>query len=556
MKKLLLLYLSVIPSILFGQIPALNWANSTDFTVQSSAIMPNGNIISGGSFSGTNDFDPGADSLKLTAAGSLDMCLQMLDANGNLVWAKGFGSAEQDVIKSIATDEDGNIFVTGYFKETVDFDLGPGVSNLTSAGQQDLFILKLDHLGDFEWVKQIESQYAVLGNSIKLGLNGELLLAGSFGGTVNFGTTTLTSNSSSSAGVTDFFVAKLNATGDVVWATSAGSPGTDDCNDVTVDAQGNVYCTGDFQGQNIDFDPSMAQGLLSAHLGDYDGFVMKLNAIGEYQWAFSIGGAGRDRTVSIEVDAQDKIYVSGQFDGTSDFDPLGSSTNLTSTLNDLFIQKLNSDGTLVWVKVISGAGTQQCRDMFVSEAGEVHVVGFAMGDTDFDPSSNSQLITSSTNDWYGHITKLDVNGDLDWYSVFEGASNFIQAINFDIDDNLILTGQQYGIVDVDPTANVNNLNVAPYSANGAMVIKFGSNSTSSVPEADWVNLTVFPNPTENRINVLSPFEIEQITIYNSLGQNIMSTTVSSIELNNLPAGIYFVKVKTAESEYTRKIVKK
>jgi len=562
MKKLLLLILSVLPSFLFGQMPALNWANSTDYTVNSTAVMPNGNIISGGYFSGINDFDPGADSLKITSVGNLDMCLQMLDDSGNLIWAKGFGSAEQDVITSIVTDVDGNIFVTGYFQQTVDFDLGPGVFNLTSAGYKDIFILKLTNTGDFVWVKQIGSLYSDIGNSIKMGLNGELLLTGEFSGTVDFGSTTISSTLGylGSVSVSDIFVAKLSDSGNVLWVSNAGGTGSENGNDVTVDSQGNVYCTGDFQGLNIDFDPSAGQTLLSANPGDYDGFVMKLNANGAVQWAYSVGGSGRDRTSSIETDAFDKVYVSGQFNGSSDFDPLGNSTTISSTSNDVFIQKLNADGTLVWVKLISGAGGQACHDMFVSETGEAYIVGYASGDTDFDPSVNTQTITNATNNWYGYVTKLDANGNLDWFTVFEGTINFIKSINYDSNDNLILSGQQYGTIDVDPTGNVTNLNVAPFSTNSAMVIKYGSNSTTAVTtvaEQENVTLKIFPNPTQNIITIASAENIEVINIYNFLGQSVISNIKSSkIDLTALPDGIYFVKVKTSKNEYTHKIIKK
>ena len=125
---------------------ALQWAKSmggADRDYGSSiALDGSGNVYTTGFFEGTSDFDPGAGVFNLTSAGSVDIFVSKLDASGNFVWAKAMGGANLDVGYSIALDGSGNVYTTGYFFGTSDFDPGAGVANLTSAGIYDIFVAK------------------------------------------------------------------------------------------------------------------------------------------------------------------------------------------------------------------------------------------------------------------------------------------------------------------------------------------------------------------------------------------------------------------------------
>jgi hypothetical protein len=110
----------------------------------------NGNIYITGSFKGTVDFDPGNGTNNLTAVGESDVFIQKLDPSGNLLWVKSIGGSNFDSGLDLTTDVNGNVFTTGTFKGTVDFDPGNGVQNLTSNGQYDVFIQKLNSVGNFD----------------------------------------------------------------------------------------------------------------------------------------------------------------------------------------------------------------------------------------------------------------------------------------------------------------------------------------------------------------------------------------------------------------------
>ena len=147
MKCCVLVSLVFFSLFTFAQQPTFEWAKqmggTSDDYGRSIAIDASGNVYSTGSFQGTTDFDPGAGVFNLTSAGVEDIYIQKLDANGNFIWAKQMGGSGGDFGLSIDIDGSGNVYSTGKFEGTVDFDPGAGVFNFTSAGSSDIYTQKL-----------------------------------------------------------------------------------------------------------------------------------------------------------------------------------------------------------------------------------------------------------------------------------------------------------------------------------------------------------------------------------------------------------------------------
>ena len=117
------------------------------------ATDSSGNVYITGVFQTTVDFDPGAGVDNRTSAGSNDTFLSKYDASGNYQWTRAFGGTGSDLVYSVATDSSGNVYIAGYFRNTVDFDPGAGVDNRTSAGECDAFLSKYDASGNYQWTK-------------------------------------------------------------------------------------------------------------------------------------------------------------------------------------------------------------------------------------------------------------------------------------------------------------------------------------------------------------------------------------------------------------------
>jgi hypothetical protein len=298
-----------------------------------------GNIYTTGYFNGTADFDPGAGTVNLVSAGGNDIFISKLDVSGNYVWAKNMSGTGNEQGNSIAVDASANVYITGAFAGTVDFDPGAATVNLASAGNDDIFISKLDASGNYVWAKSTGGINQEQGRCIKFsGTN--IYLTGNFSGTVDFdpgaGTTNLIN-----VGNSDIFISKFDLAGTFVWVKGIGSSGIDVGNGITLDAAGNIYTSGYFNA-TADFDPGAGTAnLVSA--GGNDVFISKLDASGNYVWAKNMGGTSGDIAYADFVDAAGNIYTTGAFDGTADFDPGAGTINLTSAGggNDIFVSKLN-----------------------------------------------------------------------------------------------------------------------------------------------------------------------------------------------------------------------
>ncbi|MBX2979448.1 MAG: SBBP repeat-containing protein [Flavobacteriales bacterium] len=239
---------------------------------------------------------------------------------------------------------------------------------------------------------------------------------------------------------------------DLLWAGSMGGTGLDRGLSIAVDAAGNTYTTGFFQG-TVDFDPGPGTfEMVSA--GGYDVFITKLDAAGDLVWAKKMGGtANSDQGYAIALDADENIYVAGVFGGTADFDPGPGVFNMTSTgagTTDVFVSKLGPDGGFLWARQFAGQGFLRAPDLAIDPWGNVLVNGHFQGTADFDPGPGTFNLTSGgVNDAF--VVKLDPTGGLLWAKQFTGESSVIaESITTDSQGNVYSGGHFLNDTDFDP----------------------------------------------------------------------------------------------------------
>ncbi|MEN7548785.1 SBBP repeat-containing protein [Rapidithrix thailandica] len=369
------------------------WGGGIHDQGKSIALDSDGNVYTTGYFSGTVDFDPGTGIHDLSAKGSYDIFVQKLDQEGNFVWAISMGESGKDEGNSIALDSDGNVYTTGYFSGTVDFDPGPGTHNLSAKGSGDIFVQKLDQEGNFVWAKSMGGSDSAIGQAIALDSEGNVYTTGYFQGTVDFDPGTGIHNLSAEE-YSDIFVQKLDQEGNFVWAKSTGGSGYDDTGySIALDSDGNVYITGSFYG-TVDFDPGTGIHNLSAK-GTGDIFVQKLDREGNFVWAKSMGGSGYESGYSIALDSDGNVYITGGFYGTADFDPGAGSHNLTvNGSEDIFIQKLDQEGNFVWAISMGGSGKDEGNSIALDSENNVYTTGPFYGTIDFDPGTDTHNLSA------------------------------------------------------------------------------------------------------------------------------------------------------------------
>ena len=424
------------------------------------AVDTSGNVYTTGRFQGTSDYDPGPGTYNLNSTvGSNDIFISKLDSNGNFAWARSLGGGIFDNGYSIAADPSGNVYTTGTFEGTADFDPGSGTANRTSAGGDDIFISKLDSNGNFVWARSMGGMNFDSGYSVALDANGNGYTTGRFSDTVDFdpgpGMYSLTS-----AGGDDIFIVKLNSNGNFVWARSMGGGANfDNGKSLAVDASGNVYTTGMFQGA-VDFDPGSGNYNLTSAAGTADIFISKLDSNGNFVWARSLGGVNFDTGTSLAVDTSGNVYTTGTFLGTADFDPGSGTSNLISgQSDDIFISKLDSNGNFIWARSMGGEYFDQSLSLDIDTSGNVYTTGHFTDSADFDPGPEAYNLTTAVGgDSDIFISKLDSNGSFVWArGMGSGLFDSGYGLALDPSGNVHTTGIFRGTVDFDPGAGIANL---------------------------------------------------------------------------------------------------
>lgn len=329
--------------------------------------------------------------------------------------------------QAVVTDAAGNVYSTGRLSDTADFDPGPGVFMLNSAGY-GCYLSKLDASGAFVWAKIICSKTSsnTSYSSIALDGSGNIYVAGQFIGTADFDPSPATFALTSSGSNEDIFVAKLDATGDFQWARQIGGPSIDYPSDIAADAAGNVYTTGSFVG-TVDFDPGAAVANLVGT--GRCGFVSKLDAAGAYVWAHSLDGGGDVDASGIALDGSGAVISIGTFGGTADFNPDAPVANLIAQGgSDLYVWKLDAAGTYVWAKRFGSANPspyERTTSLATDAAGNIYSSGLFAYTADFDPGPATFNLTAATGagGTSGFISKLNAAGDFVWAIALSDTSN-------------------------------------------------------------------------------------------------------------------------------------
>jgi len=358
------------------------------------ALDTAGNVYTTGFFT-SGDFDPGPGTYNMTGAGQEEVFISKLDNNGDFAWAKKIGSTGEDIGYGVTVGSSGDIFVAGAFEGVVDFDPGTGVSNLTSAGAKDIFILKLNSAGNFVYAKRMGGSNDDIVQGLAVDQPGNVYTAGYFSGTADFDPGTGTLNITS-AGFLDGFISKLNASGNLVFGKAIQGPYWDACFAISLDPWANILVGGYFEG-TVDFDPGPGTYFCNSVIGSYDAFAAKYSSSGNIIWAKDFGDFSQEITRALTVDSAGSVYVTGDFCDTVDFDPGPGVHELHSEgpANDEFICKLDSGGNFRWAKDIGGSFNELAHEICVDMYRNVHLCGVFNGVSDLEPDTGVVNFTSA-----------------------------------------------------------------------------------------------------------------------------------------------------------------
>lgn len=516
--------------------------------LSSLCIDNNDNLYAITSIKGQYDLDTTKAENLIGGEDHLVPVLTKISSNGIIQWTETIINESNgcNYVTDAACDADGNIYITGYFEEEIDFNPGDGEYLMEAPKGEEMFILKLDSDGNFLWAKQYGGPDAYTSaNAIKVTAT-NIYIAGAFKGEVEFDTV-YESNGSAE----DVFALKLALDGTIEWSYYFGGEYMDEATAIDVDAEGNAYIAGYFQGEDVEFGKG---GYTEKHTTSYKGdnidlFVAKikeqltLSGVRTVGYVKVVGGNGYETCLSLLVNTNNEVYFKGTLSGETDFN-YGYSSSLTlepSGDYDTYIAKLNSYG---------GSPQAAKANWYLSDNESIDDARglFLKGDYLYVYELNFPKVYNATdlslvyeNSWIdGEGIEMVVGSDGAVYALGKGGEtielyptkwdNKIE-FNQETSENFILYKLDLGIQTNTASDNLNPDN----------------------------GCSAYPNPTTGIISFTNANEIQSISVYNVQGVQVKSfsrLSGNSIDISSMPNCLYILSITLNDnSVIVKKLVK-
>ena len=542
---LLSLVISLLAVSVQAATPTHEWSQrfgDTSFdSGEAVAVDALGNVIAVGYYEGTANFGSGG----LLSAGAADIYVAKYDANGVHQWSQRFGDTLCDESYGVAVDDSNNVIVVGHFEGNVNF----GGGNLASLGDYDIFVVKFDANGAYQWSKRFGNDLRDRAWGVAVDASSNVVVTGSFRGVVNFGGGNLTS-----VGANDTYIAKFDQNGVHQWSQRFGSTVQDEGYGVAVDASANVMITGYFNG-TANFGGG---NLVSAGLTDI--FVAKYNSSGVHQWSKRFGDTSFDNGEGVASDASGNMLVTGHFGNTVNFGG-GDLTSVGS--RDIVVAKYDANGVHQWSQRFGSTSGDFGYSAVTDASSNVFVTGCFAGTVDF---GGGGLGSVGGDDIF--VAKYDANGVHQWSQRFGGVeSDCGYAVGVDASGGVTATGYFAGTVDFGGG------DLISAGSDDIFLVKYSESTVAAETIAPMsVALSQnFPNPfnPQTTLSFSLPHQSHvRLSIYNIAGRLVRTLINEERAAGRYSAawegrdntgglvasGVYLYRMEAAEFVQTRRMV--
>jgi len=588
---LLFIFFLLVADSGYTQSGALEWAKQANGTLNDNvsgiALDNSGNILLTGDFRGTITF--GAGEVNETTLyggyglGDYDIFVAKYMPNGALQWAKMEDGSSFSYGRDIATDDSGNILVTGTFSDTATF--GGGEVNetiLASAGKYDIYVAKYTPNSNLLWVKKAGGPDYDYARGIADDGSGNILVTGYFSETMTFDTGEVNETILTSPGHEDIFVAKYAPSGDLLWVKNPGGPSKERSSDITSDDSGNILVSGVFK-KTATFGSGEANETTFTSAGLFDVYLAKYAPSGDLLWVKKAGGTEEDALTAVATDGSGSVLGAGIFRGTAVFGEgeINETVLISDGEMDFFISKYTPDGDLLWVKRMEeGINWSDGYPSAVAadESGNIFMTGQFRDKIRFGEGEVNETILISDDNLDVFLAGYAPSGDLLWAKK-AGGPNFEYCGGMAIDDfgNILVAGDfsetlAFGVGETNETiltsSGFSDIFFAKFSGNMTGIAE-PSNATP-IPEAFSLEQN-YPNPFNPTTTIsfdLSRADYVDLIIYNVRGQVVRTLFAGDLEAgtyqfrwdskgdngNQITSGIYFYKLRGENYEETRKLI--
>jgi len=407
-----------------------------------------GNVYVAGAFQDTVDVDPSEAVDTRKSTGDWDMYLAKFNPDGGLVWARTWGDVGWDWCRSVHVGNDSRIYVVGEFTGAVAFEFGVNPIIHWSNGQWDAFLTVFDQDGNYVFSKSWGGESWDEALDVVTDPDGNIYVAGSLAGDVDLdpgdGVDLVHGND-----LPDAFLSKFDSSGNYISGCHFGSEGWDWATGVDVDSQSNVFLTGSFTS-SIDFDPGPDTSTMIAN-GSWDAFLVSLDSGGNFIWSKSWGGNLWDEALEISIDDSGNACVVGFFEDIVDFDPgPGIDSQGVPGTRSAYVSAFDPSGNHDWTASWEVGQKNYAYGLDRDTAGNIYVVGFFAGTTDFDYGPGTSLGRAlGKSDIY--LLKYDNSGGFVWSRSWGGfADDYGLGVAVSDDGKIYTCGAIGGPADMDP----------------------------------------------------------------------------------------------------------
>lgn len=392
--------------------------------------------------------------------------------NVSLDWVKTWGGSSTETASILRNDSEGNIYMVGKFSGTMDFDPGAGVVNKTSNGGFDIYILKLNSVGAFLWVKTFGNASNDIVEHAEVDQLDNILLTGRFVDSIDFDPSSAVDTKTSN-GFSDVYILKLSDTGNYLWSKTFGASKHETSRGLAINSSNEIAIAGRFL-DTVDFDPG--PGVANKVALTVDIYLLKLSASGNFIWVKTLEGPVNSsvQVNDILFDQNDNLLMNASYKDSIDVDPSSATHFLTDPASplqfNLFILKLNSSGNFLWAKQFENTvgNSVGISKLAHDSVGNYYLGGFFYGNIDFDLGAGTFNIVTPRPASY--ILKMDSNANFIWAKHMGGFSGqspeyeTVFEIAIDVLSNVYLCGSFKGYEDFDPGPGVFYLGVPNHNS--------------------------------------------------------------------------------------------
>lgn len=461
-----------------------------------------------------------------------------MDASQNIIWTKSVPGLAHSASKGISIDQEGNIYVSGYYSFAMYFDGFFLPDNGTSS-----YLLKLDPGGNSEWIRTIfpgpTNNHYVRSRSVECDSQGNVIVSGDFRSPYAVFETDTLSGQGIHTQVGNTFVAKYDSQGNILWTENPGIMNTSICEmDMTVDHADNILITTAMENDTLLFGPNLLVGANQMVLLKYDSQGSPILGL---KSSPQPGASGYAYGMAVDCDEQNNIYVGGTFSGQVDL-----VSNASTGEDDPFIVKYDALGNYLWGNVIVGSGNDHCNAIAVDSEQNVYITGFFLGHNISIDGSTYQSSNNYSPSIY--LAKYNANGLNVWSDVFEEYYEDRPAsLAIDNNDNAYLAGS----FESDSLNFGNHLlyNTSNANTGDAFVLKISADNQAMTHLLESNTFSLFPNPFIDKFHIELDESITagRLIIINMLGEVLiekqeLNGNTFVVDRNELPTGVYILQL--------------